>query len=382
MAFNKYIKQFKRVSIYYTTLIISCLFLVECSCRKNYTGISHPKNRSHNKGQPQAASRPLTYPEQHQDIENKLDKLINQTTSLDTIKQLLHEKKIDITQIDNQGRTSLHYALRERNIPLFNLFLDHLKEHYPEKLEELLNHTSTIDDTPFLCAIENIIFLPPDPEAPETEAEQPFHHPNNERLDIIKRLNELGAKPTAEDLTKAIEKSLKQKDEELFRYLITLANAPPADCLLHIALQHQRPHYIQHLQEKFGNTTLAESLTLTNEDGNNALHMAALSNNNQSVKTLQPLLQLLPEEKILNTLNSYNKIGKTPLHLAIEQGSFQNIKTLIDAGVNPNLATSNGITPLEMAKEAVEKLISTGTENNSIRAIYQILKKIVDSKTF
>jgi ankyrin repeat protein len=365
--------------IYYTTLITSCLFLVECSCRKNYTGISYPRARSHNKGQSQAASRALTYLEQPQDIE-KLDKLINQTNPLNTIKQLLQEKKIDITQIDNQGRTSLHYALRKRNIPLFNLFLDHLKEHHPEKLEELLNHTSTTDDTPFLCAIENIIFLPPDLEAPE--AEQRFHHPTNERLATIKKLNELGAKPTEEDLIKAIEKSLKQGDEELFRYLITLPNAPPADCLLHIVSQHQRPHYIKYLQEQFGNTTLAENLTLTNEDGNNALHIAALSNNDQSVKTLQPLLQLLPEEKILNTLNSYNKTGKTPLHLAIEQGSFQNVKTLIDAGANPNLATSNGITPLEMAKVETEKLLSAGTENNSIRAIYQILKKIVDSKNF
>ncbi|XP_048245472.1 uncharacterized protein LOC124115991 [Haliotis rufescens] len=79
-------------------------------------------------------------------------------------------------------------------------------------------------------------------------------------------------------------------------------------------------------------------ITITDNDGNSPLHLAAVGNNIQIVK------------KLIDTganVNQGNNDGNTPLHLALSTRSTKAcVKILLKMGANVLLANKNGITPV------------------------------------
>ncbi len=138
----------------------------------------------------------------------------------------------------------------------------------------------------------------------------------------------------------ALHLAIVRKDVETFRLLRELGANPAAiaDRGMHalgIAIVHGAP---MEIFESLADGKL--DLSLSNEDGFAALHVAAETNRGDVVPWL--IARGLP-------LEARTKHGHTPLHIACALGHVDAARALLDAGADP-VATSPGGTPLDVAR--------------------------------
>ncbi|KAK7106025.1 hypothetical protein V1264_017331 [Littorina saxatilis] len=80
------------------------------------------------------------------------------------------------------------------------------------------------------------------------------------------------------------------------------------------------------------------------EDGDVPLHIAVVHENEAMVKKLIQLMALAGQK-----VDRYNKQHQTPLHLAVKLMSLPSIQMLLEAGADPNLVDSVGLTSTHMS---------------------------------
>jgi len=96
---------------------------------------------------------------------------------------------------------------------------------------------------------------------------------------------------------------------------------------------------------------------LQDEDGDTPLHIAIAHGNTQLIEYLVNLMQCL-------TLDIYNNLKQTPLHLAVITEQAHTVGKLIAAGANANMPDRNGHTPTHLAcqrsrTDCLEQLFSS-----------------------
>ncbi|CAB0039173.1 unnamed protein product [Trichogramma brassicae] len=102
-----------------------------------------------------------------------------------------------------------------------------------------------------------------------------------------------------------------------------------------------------------GNANLVELLLRKNADpnslnknGETALHKICEANLDDL--TVEMLFEICDEKKQSMQVDALDKMGKTPLHVAIKNGKIKLVEILMRRGANPNLADKNGFTPLHI----------------------------------
>ncbi|XP_023314862.1 serine/threonine-protein phosphatase 6 regulatory ankyrin repeat subunit C-like [Trichogramma pretiosum] len=89
---------------------------------------------------------------------------------------------------------------------------------------------------------------------------------------------------------------------------------------------------------------LGANPNLTNEDGSTALHVAC--SKYDEVKLVEMLLNANKDPSV--HVNVRDRMGRTPLHLALELDNERTAELLLRAGADPNLPDDNGSTPLHV----------------------------------
>ncbi|CAB0030028.1 unnamed protein product [Trichogramma brassicae] len=102
-----------------------------------------------------------------------------------------------------------------------------------------------------------------------------------------------------------------------------------------------------------GNANLVELLlrknagpNSLNKNGETALHKICEANLDDL--TVEMLFEICDEKKQSMQVDALDKMGKTPLHVAIKNGKIKLVEILMRRGANPNLADKNGFTPLHI----------------------------------
>ena len=88
-----------------------------------------------------------------------------------------------------------------------------------------------------------------------------------------------------------------------------------------------------------------ENITTITGNGNNALHLASVS---QSSQILTRLLEIAP----LSMVNALNDIGETPLHWACGSGSISHVQLLVNAGADCHALDDESNSILHFAAQA------------------------------
>lgn len=152
-------------------------------------------------------------------------------------------------------------------------------------------------------------------------------------------------KPTIIAMTKqAINdywKFLSSDDAQQFKSLLQNVPAvknwmnPTGNYPIHnAALDHTGNYALRVLEYLLDNGC---DINLPNVSDQTPLHIAVELENN-------PVIPLLIEKKA--EINCGDHTGRTPLMNAVYQRNFENVKTLLQAGANPNLVSDDGITAL------------------------------------
>ncbi|XP_062874698.1 nuclear factor NF-kappa-B p105 subunit isoform X2 [Trichomycterus rosablanca] len=87
-------------------------------------------------------------------------------------------------------------------------------------------------------------------------------------------------------------------------------------------------------------------ITLTDRDGNTALHLAAQQSDGDVIRVL------LKRREVLELTNTHNSAGVCPLHLAVLANSLNGVRALLEAGASVEVQERTcGRTPLHLATE-------------------------------
>ncbi len=92
-----------------------------------------------------------------------------------------------------------------------------------------------------------------------------------------------------------------------------------------------------------------ELLNYKDENGNTLLHLAVLESYDVFKKVLSKTE--CSEAKCVNT---QNKEGDTPLHMAIKNNALDKIRDLVEAGAKTNIRNKSGLDAMALAKKEDE----------------------------
>ncbi|KAK4182499.1 hypothetical protein QBC35DRAFT_479013 [Podospora australis] len=90
------------------------------------------------------------------------------------------------------------------------------------------------------------------------------------------------------------------------------------------------------------------SSVVEDSNGNSPLHLAE-HNQHAHADTVTALLLTKPPQKNIFDINAANRLGWTPLHLAVDSGRLSTIQILLDAGARSETVTNNQQTVLHIA---------------------------------
>uniref|UniRef100_A0ABD2VX15 Uncharacterized protein n=1 Tax=Trichogramma kaykai TaxID=54128 RepID=A0ABD2VX15_9HYME len=112
--------------------------------------------------------------------------------------------------------------------------------------------------------------------------------------------------------------------------------------------------------------------SLANAEGLTFLHVICKSSNNYSYELAKKLLKIKAELNQLVQIDAQDKLGNTPLLLALCNNHKEVAELLLRKGANPNLANAEGLTPLHVIckgfqnDDKLEKLFEICEERNQL----------------
>lgn len=225
---------------------------------------------------------------------------------------LLTRDGVNVNQKDNLGYTPLHYACKKGYFDIAKLLLENGAE---------VNVFSRKEITPLQLATAN------------------------GNKNVIKILIEAGAKIDAQDKAgkTALIHGIDAKNIEAVRYLVELG----AD----ITLADRKDKTPFYYANEMGLFQLVDILShgetyYVDELRNTTLHQACENGKTEMVK------QILQKKDVY--INETNSKHETPLLLAVKKENIVITQLLLEAGANPDICDSQGISPL---------LAAIGTEN-------------------
>ncbi|WOG29821.1 ankyrin repeat domain-containing protein [Endozoicomonas sp. 8E] len=305
---------------------------------------------------------------------------------------LIKERLIEINAKDDQGNTSLHYAIQNNDIEMIKILLKngaginiqnslgYTPLHFAVLLENkkvvgcLMEHKGEIAN-PNICANDGRTPLSIAYKSRLIDIVKALGQDKSlqyiENDEFIKLLNQIYVlkKTKDEEIRKKPddEEGLKKlHDEEIRKKLHEFdpdksfnpnkqyfsGNTP-----LHVALKMELDQFSVIFISLY-----KPDLNIQNDEGQTPLHLAlCVGGNQESIKSII-------QQEITN-LNIKNNEGQTPLHVALHHGNEATIELLIDGGVLLNVTNNEGQTPLHVAslygnKAAVELLIDAGADLN------------------
>jgi len=85
---------------------------------------------------------------------------------------------------------------------------------------------------------------------------------------------------------------------------------------------------------------------MINDEGNNIIHLAVINEEKTALKLISEMLKKI---SVLDILDHQNKKSKTPLHLAAESQQAESVKILLECQACPNRLDLEGETPVHIA---------------------------------
>ncbi len=245
------------------------------------------------------------------------------------------DKGADINAADIYGRTSLHWAVADHNVPSVQFLLDKgAKTDVRTCREEIPLHLAVI----YGCeeSLQLLLDKGADIHAQDCNEETPLHlaarHNNPGAIRLLLRK---GAKvdATNHDGETAFELAISTKNPEPAQLL--LEQGAKSDCdenPLHKAAAHNHTSEIEQLLR--ANSTL---INIKDKNGKIPLHWAAEMDRPEAI-------QLLLDNNA--DLHAVDNSGKTPLHCASTRAHLQSARLLVIRGANVNAPDHKGNTPL------------------------------------
>ncbi|KAL3859268.1 hypothetical protein ACJMK2_009495 [Sinanodonta woodiana] len=184
-------------------------------------------------------------------------------------------------------------------------------------------------------------------------------------LDLLLKYNIGLGSPDAEGNTSlhiAVEKGDLSMIQKLYKHGVVMdAISRKEELPIHVALRLGRLEIFQFLY----NLTKEPQSSLPY--GDTTLHMACRLGRVEFVKYIL--------ETNIDILNRQNDIGKSPLHVAVENGHPTIVSTLVSAGSDIHLKDKDSKTPLDLARKKSRNPLSHGEEES-----YQTICDLLSSK--
>ncbi|XP_021964204.1 E3 ubiquitin-protein ligase mib1 isoform X3 [Folsomia candida] len=243
------------------------------------------------------------------------------------------------------GHTAMQAASQNGHLDVIRILLNHGADpEVEDKDGDRAVHHAAFGDEPLV--IEMMAQSGADLNARNKRRQTALHiGVNKGHLGVVRTLLRLGCHPSLQDLEgdSPIHDSVSKKRDDMLSLLldhnadVTLTNNNGFNGLHHAALRGN-PSAMRILLTKLPRAWIVDE---KKDDGYTALHLASLNNHFQ-------VAELLVREGRAN-LDIQNVNAQTALHLAVERQHSQIVRLLVSAGANLNLADKDGDTPLHEA---------------------------------
>lgn len=242
------------------------------------------------------------------------------------VEMLISKNNLDITYVDDDGRTPLHYVARIGKVSIGEFLIKQgININYRDKFEQTALHFATSARQKNM--VELLIKNGADLEAKDKDGITPIHFiVNRGQDDILKTVIEAGI--SSEYMTNK------------------------GESLLHAACYTNSKGCVKVLLEKDANPNI------TDNNGETPL-MAAVKNNQKEITSI--LINAGAE------IDTTNKFGNNVLHISTENGYKDMVELLLKQGIFVNNQNNNGETPLFISaengyKDIFELLLASGAD--------------------
>uniref|UniRef100_A0ABD2WGP0 Uncharacterized protein n=1 Tax=Trichogramma kaykai TaxID=54128 RepID=A0ABD2WGP0_9HYME len=284
--------------------------------------------------------------------------------------------KLRTTAVHQAARR--YFSDRSRKIPreLFEIY-DNFEMNYTD--DSGLSHLHVACVSGYDKVVEKFLEFGQDPNLVwEETGDTPLHMAlANGHKNLIRLLLSRGADPNVankEGLTALHVLCMRENDDltEIF-FETVQAEALTVDALdeygnapLHFAVDNKLIFATGSL------LLLGANPNLSNEDGSSPLHVVC--SKYDEVKLLEMLLDAYKDQKV--HVDVQDKVGRTPLHLALALDNERAAELLLRAGADPNFPDGNGSTPLHVICSI------KGNDDDSLKTFFDVndrLLRIVDA---
>uniref|UniRef100_A0ABD2X5E8 Uncharacterized protein n=1 Tax=Trichogramma kaykai TaxID=54128 RepID=A0ABD2X5E8_9HYME len=290
----------------------------------------------------------------------------NQNIDVDLVKTFIEISKeiqqtVQLDIGDKIGDTPLHLAVKYKNLEVVELLLRNganpnlINEGGLTPLHIICKIENCKDLIEKFFEINNDIQQTVQVDMRDNWGNSPLHlalrRENRMAAEVLLRR---GADPNSinkDGLTPLHVISMRRRDNDLPNMLIELSNA--VDLTLQLDIQDKSGNTPLHLALDHGLEKVAELLlingadaNLPNAEGFTALHIICQKFCDDDLVEL--FFKISKESNQPLQINARDKLGRTPLHLALQYGLIDTAELLLRNGANPNLADLEGSTSLHV----------------------------------
>ncbi|KAL7298798.1 hypothetical protein TKK_0008542 [Trichogramma kaykai] len=290
----------------------------------------------------------------------------NEVIDVDLLKTFIEinneiQQTVQLNIGDKIGDTPLHLAVKHENLEVVELLLrngadpDFANEDGLTPLHIICQRKYDDNLAEMFLKINESISQTTLVDARDSGGNSPLHlalrRENRMAAEVLLRR---GADPNSinkDGLTPLHVISMRRRDNDLPNMLIELSNA--VDLTLQLDIQDKSGNTPLHLALDHGLEKVAELLlingadvNLPNAEGFTALHIICQKFFDDDLAEL--FFKISKERNQPLQIDARDKLGRTPLHLALQYGLIDTAELLLRNGANPNLADLEGLTSLHV----------------------------------